>query len=57
VSYTGIYAFRVSHQTVVASARQDTMNEEVNLNFYNFFIEFYKFYLTVFYVFGDKADY
>jgi len=33
--------------TVLATARQDTLNEEVNINFYNVFIEFYKFYVTV----------
>jgi hypothetical protein len=38
VSYTGIYAFGVSYQTKVASAKSDTMNKEVNLNFYKLLI-------------------
>ena len=48
VSYTGIEAFGVLYQTIVGSPRSDTMNEEANRNFYNVFIEFYKFCVTVF---------
>jgi len=47
VSYTGIYAFGVSYQTVVGSPRQDTLNKEVNINFYKLYVKFYKFYVTV----------
>ena len=46
VSYTGIEASGVLYQTIVGTPRSDTMNEEANINFYNVFIEFYKFYVT-----------
>ena len=46
VSYTRIYAFGVLYQTGVAFAKLDTLNKEVNINFYNVIIEFYKFYVT-----------
>jgi hypothetical protein len=47
VSYTGIEASGVLYQTKVAYAKSDTMNEEENINFYNVFTEFYKFFVTV----------
>jgi hypothetical protein len=46
VSYTGIEASGVLYQTKVAYAKSDTMNEEENINFYNVFTEFYKFFVT-----------
>lgn len=50
VSYTRIYALGVLYQTKVVSYRNtksDTLNREVNINFYNVIIRFYKFYVTV----------
>jgi len=51
VSYTRIYALGVLYQTKVVypfkDTKSDTMNREVNLNFYDVVIEFYKFYVTV----------
>jgi len=46
VSYTGIEASGVLYQTILGLPRSDTLNEEANINFYNVFVEFYKFCVT-----------
>jgi hypothetical protein len=56
VSYTGIEASGVLYQTKVAYAKSDTMNEEENINFYNVFTEFYKFFVTVLKKYKDLAE-
>lgn len=52
VSYTRIYALGVLYQTKVVypfrNTKSDTSNREVNINFYNVIIGFYKVCVTVF---------
>ena len=47
VSYTGIEASGALHQTILDYSRSDALNEEENINFYNDYREFYKFFVTV----------